>query len=162
MVALTIDFREVDELGKTLRKVQDLATDLSPGFEAVHADLQDRQEKLFRLQGTPKRWAPLNPRYRKWKQRHFPGRKIGELTGGLQASFVARTTQSVVKIGKQAATLGTRAPHAHLFDEKRPLLQITPYMRRAWAEIVGEYLNQVVDSTLAGRLEVRLRKARAR
>lgn len=162
MVALTIDFRQVDELGKALRKIENLATDLSPGFMEVHKDLQTRQEKLFRLQGTPKRWAALNRRYQLWKRKHYPGRKIGMLTGRLHASFVSRTTESVAKIGKQAATLGSRAPHAHLFDRKRALLQITPYIRRTWAQLIGKYLNEVVDSSLAGRLQVRLRKARTR
>lgn len=171
MVGLTIDIREVDELGKTLRRVADRVSDLRPAYELVYADLQEREEKVFRLGGTPQRWAPLSPRYAAWKRKHHPGRPIMELTGRLLQSLVGKTGESVAQIERQRAVLGTRAPHAHLHDQedrrrknlpRRPLLQVTPYIRRQWQEIIGDYASEVVGSELSGTISVRLRQARRR
>jgi phage gpG-like protein len=38
-------------------------------------------------QGQHGRWAPLSPRYRTWKEKHFPGKPILQLTGRLFGSF---------------------------------------------------------------------------
>lgn len=171
MVGLTIDIREVDELGKTLQRVAKRVSDLRPAYEMVYADFQLREEKVFRLGGTPQRWAPLSPRYAAWKRKHHPGRPIMELTGGLLRSLVGKTGESVADIERQRAVFGTRAPHAHLHDQedrrrknlpRRPLLEITPYVRRQWQEMIGDYVSDEIGSELSGTIAVKLRQARRR
>lgn len=53
-------------------------------------------ERNFEQEGRPRPWAPLSPRYARWKERFAPGRGILELTGRLRRSIVARVEGEVL------------------------------------------------------------------
>lgn len=74
-------------------------------------------------------WPDLNPAYTAWKARHFPSRKILELTGRLRRSLmpgVGETTgagsDTVLRVGPRELVVGTRVPYARWHAETRPFL----------------------------------------
>lgn len=55
------------------------------------------ESAVFKTEGAAggSKFAPLSTDYKKWKKRHFPGRKILSLTGGLRKSLTAKGPQHV-------------------------------------------------------------------
>jgi phage gpG-like protein len=43
-------------------------------------------------QGAPIEFAPLSPRYKRWKDQHYPGRSILVRTGAMQRGYTFRNT----------------------------------------------------------------------
>jgi hypothetical protein len=90
-------------------------------------------------------WPDLNPGYAAWKARHFPGRKILELTRRLRNSLMPGATGSsgggsdtVLKIGPRALEIGTRVPYAAKVDETRQILP--PVRMKDWQPIIREWI----------------------
>ncbi len=52
----------------------------------------------FEAEGRPDRWAPLSPKYKAWKENHYPGRPILVLTGEMKAGFQYEATELTLKI----------------------------------------------------------------
>lgn len=70
------------------------ALDIQPPELKKMAELCDvaflaHEKKLFASEGASggERWNPLSEQYRRWKKRHYPGRKILSLTGKLRKSL---------------------------------------------------------------------------
>lgn len=56
------------------------------------------EKKLFMTEGgsgAHGKWPELSPKYRAWKEKHFPGRKIMVLRGPLMASLTGRTGDTI-------------------------------------------------------------------
>lgn len=102
----------------------------------------------FKTQGTPKRWAPLSAKYKRWKDRHFPGRPILVRTGRMKAGFRWEARKKSLRIINRitAGQRGSRTPRWfwHQFGTgkmpARPMLQITDADRAKLVEIVEEHL----------------------
>jgi phage gpG-like protein len=70
-------------------------SDFSPMFERIGGVFRQQMKKQFQSEGAlgSGRWAKLSdgkdgvPGYATWKARHFPGAKIGHLTGALEKSM---------------------------------------------------------------------------
>jgi phage gpG-like protein len=75
------------ELG---RKADDLRDPLDQIGEQILADV----EQDFRTKGHGK-WKPLDPDYKAWKAREFPGRPMLHLTGELHREMTSRTAVHV-------------------------------------------------------------------
>ncbi len=74
-------------------------------------------------------WPDLNPAYAAWKARHFPGRKILELTRRLRNSLMPGAagtsgggSDTVLQVGPRELVVGTRVPYARWHTENRPFL----------------------------------------
>jgi hypothetical protein len=74
-------------------------------------------------------WPDLNPAYAAWKARHFPGRKILELTRRLRESLMPGAggtsglgSDTVLRVGPRELTIGTRVPYARWHAVTRPFL----------------------------------------
>jgi phage gpG-like protein len=62
--------------------------------------------------GQHGRWAALSPRYRAWKEKHFPGKPILQLTGRLIDSFSEGSPDHVDRREAQSFEWGTSVPYA--------------------------------------------------
>lgn len=75
--------------------------------ESITAVMTDRMRRLMREQfnregfGQSGRWKQLSENYRDWKQRHYPGKRILELTGALKRSWTTPTGN--IAIGSKTA-----------------------------------------------------------
>ena len=87
-------------------------SDFRPLFSRIAGVFQQQMKKQFQSEGAlgGGRWAALsdNPKghgYKSWKQRHYPGRKIGVLTGALLSSMTGGSGWSQT-IGRTSASFG--------------------------------------------------------
>ena len=70
----------------------------------------------FILKGSG-RYPPLKERYRKRKARIRPSAPILVFDGDLRDSIIGKTSDSILKITKDSAIIGTKTPYAILHDK---------------------------------------------
>ena len=85
---LFIGLPTTEVLEQRLEDIGMRAKDLKPVLDAFGRHIvEEHIPAQFARQGTPRRWAPLSPAYKRWKDKHFPGRPILVRTGAMQAGF---------------------------------------------------------------------------
>jgi len=99
------------------------------------------------FEGRPK-WQDLSPAYALWKTRHFPGRKILELTGRLRGSLTNRGgPDNVLQITPTELSVGTVVPYAirHQLGQghlpMRKIIELTAAQKLRWVQILHKYMN---------------------
>ncbi len=130
------------------------AEDLRPAWPGVIARFQAQMSRRFETEGgsgPSGRWAPLEPRYARWKARHFPGTKILERTGATRRSLTSAGSGAVIEKRPLSLFLGSTVPWApyHQPDPKRRMF-IEPTDREAaeWVAEIHRYF--VAVGTRAG------------
>lgn len=90
-------------------------------------------------------WPDLDPAYRAWKARHFPGTKILELTQRLRRSLApgasgtsGGSSDTVLKVGPRELIVGTRVPYARWHAKRRPFL--TPIRVADWKPVIRAWM----------------------
>jgi phage gpG-like protein len=110
----------------------------------------DHIVRQFAQQGFPKRWAQLSPEYAKWKRRHYPGRKILELTGKMKGGFRVDAGPKSMRIVNRV-TAGQRRNKIPRWEwhqygtgimPARPMLQITEDDMAELTDIVFAWLDE--------------------
>ncbi|QGZ17114.1 tail completion or Neck1 protein [Arthrobacter phage DrYang] len=108
--------------------------DSAPVFEAIADHQKTVWQKQFDQEGAytgPGTWAALSPKYGAWKQRHYPGKKILELSGDLRESLTERPF-GIDEINDTTMVIGTGVPYAYWHQHgtetmaARPILQVPP------------------------------------
>lgn len=117
-------------------------------FNVLAEKVYEFEEKTFEAEGNPK-WVSLSRRYKMWKDRHYPGRKILELTGSLKAAATGSTGGSMKVLpirrqSKEALEIGIKGAYvwAHQAGNLRRGLyrrMIYNFTRSNLAEIAGIY-----------------------
>lgn len=108
-------------------------------------------ETNFEAQGRPKRFVALSPKYKSWKDKNYPGKKIMQLTDRLKNSLTAEnqmdSQDTIMIITSKYADLGTNVPYAaaHQFGypkrnlPKREIIQVTEKHKQEWVRIVQRW-----------------------
>jgi phage gpG-like protein len=110
---ITLDFAGENQLDRELARVKGRVEDASPAFD-IMADYAARELlKNFTTQGghASGRWAPLSPRYARWKAKRYPGAPILVRTGAMRRELTRRPF-GVEKIGPRSMTIGTARTYA--------------------------------------------------
>jgi phage gpG-like protein len=132
-----------DQLGRELQ-------DFTECWPAVRQSLAGAFAMQFRTEGAHgpgKRWNPLSERYARWKARHYPGRKILELTYRLRDSLTSPgDPDEVVQESARSLWVGTAVPYAqyHQYGKGRRLRPIVALTARDAAGI-GAAVHRKVD-----------------
>ncbi len=86
----------------------DLVDDHRPFFDDAEDLIANHERRHFATEGasTGGAWSRLSPRYKKWKDEHFPGMPILQLRGHLHKAVVDRGRGYKRKIGKRTAEFG--------------------------------------------------------
>jgi phage gpG-like protein len=134
-------------LGGTVQQSFGAPADIIRFFDDQESKLQDLTEPLdrygrylveehipnqFDVQGTPKKWAALSPKYRAWKARRFPGRPLLVRTGRMKAGFRWKAFKRSLRIINRVRA-GQRSSTPRWFFHQfgggplpaRPMLQVT-------------------------------------
>ncbi len=133
------DFRTdppLKEFEFRLSRFTDGISDWGPMFERIGHVFIKQEKRQFASEGGPNRWTELsdNPAgfgYKSWKQRHYPGQKIGHLTGALRSSMTGGAGYSQ-RIGKTSASFGMDSsskaePYGAYFSALRPVIVATAF-----------------------------------
>jgi phage gpG-like protein len=79
----------------------------------VFSHLEQQQKQNFEGEGLTyygREWPRLSPRYKRWKDRHYPGRKILVLTGAMKHSLTRRRDRNAIreKVGPSELVFGSK------------------------------------------------------
>lgn len=118
MVNVRFSFQGGEDFNLTLHKWTENVTHAEPAFEAMADHQATIWRKQFGREGayTGAAWSPLSPPYAKWKQKHYPGKPILQLTGRLMASMVDRPF-GVDEVTDKGFVIGTDVPYAHFHQQ---------------------------------------------
>lgn len=115
------------------------ARDTAPAWRAWGDDVADAFEEQFRTEGVrllKNVWAPLSPRYKAWKDRHFPGEPILTRTHRMREAFTVRPLD-IDRVDHNSGTFGSaRKPakfhqHGTRFMPARPIARATEDLKAA-------------------------------
>ena len=92
MIDLRVKVNGTQQVERTLHIVADHISDFSPAFRDVKNAFVRYQREEFKTQGVHggHAWAVLSPKYLAWKRKHYPGRRILELTGDLRKTLTSQ------------------------------------------------------------------------
>jgi len=146
MVVVSIDTVGTQRFVRGFTRYGEAMGDMSEIFETLYDDFTEMEKRIFSSQGDPEKFQALSPRYREWKERHYPGRKIMQLFGRLKASLTGnKGADSVREIRRQKAVFGTVVPYAHRHQEgtmgmpQRKVVQLTEVRKRRWAQKIHKW-----------------------
>jgi len=140
---------------KLLIKVNKLS-DFSPIFKELSSDWFEKQRKMFEGEGFvsgegrpyDKRWKELSPKYKEWKEEHYPGRKILELTGALKEELTnernATITKKVLEIRATRKVNGWNLARLHKYGTRkmpaRDPFAFSSQQRKRWVMMVRNWV----------------------
>lgn len=143
--------RAFDMAGQTLE-------DWAPVFAAWGEDFRETQYNVFWNEGAfegRSRWAELSPRYRAWKDLHYPGRNILVLTGAMMSGLTdPNDPDHVYEIDEDQMTIGVRSPYAQYHQHgtskmpQRKVVELTQPQKRRWTQIVRTVMWEQLQATL--------------
>jgi phage gpG-like protein len=123
-------------------------SDWSPMFKRIGGVFRAQEKDQFRSEGAlgGGRWKALSPEYKAWKERKYPGRKIGVLTGALQKSMTGGSGYSE-HVTATTASFGLddgskAAPYAKYFAAERPVLVGTALRGRQMSNTVAVWVRE--------------------
>lgn len=141
----------LDGVGTVTRRINGVigkVKDLRPAFREIGKDFRETERKVFQGQGaygSRSSWKPLTPKYREWKQKHYPGRPILVMEGKLRQSLISKGGNNVEIITKRSITLGTKDPKFKWHQKgtkrglvARPPITFTKYQGDKWAKIIRD------------------------
>ena len=89
-------------------------------------------------------WPQLSDGYKKWKEKHYPGRQILELTGDLKASLSSKTAAGAVyRAGPKQLNIGTAIWYAKYHQQKGRKGRIIPKRAPVIEKLDQAYLNSM-------------------
>ena len=129
---------------------------LTEPFTEMADDFFQTMSGVFEAEGAYEertKWQDLSPAYARWKARHYPGRKILELTGRMKRSLTVKGgADNVLMISPTEMSVGTRVPYAVLHQTgtsklpMRKVIELTASEKKRWVQIVHRYLFEVYDT----------------
>jgi phage gpG-like protein len=104
MPNLVIEVENEVQLNRWFDRFEGALKDLTPVWPEVTKAFYKVEEDQFNTEGQGK-WAPLSPRYARWKAAHAPGRSLLVLEGRLKAAAtggagaIANQTPTELQLG---------------------------------------------------------------
>lgn len=151
-------YREIQNWIKEIE--QNTLDDMSNFWEMCERLVAEILTERFQTEDKG-RWAALSPRYKKWKEKHYPGRTILRLTGVLfRAATEKGSLGNICTETPTSLTWGVDTgdiPWAAYVQDKRP--------SRIWCSIAGKEEMEVAEllrKWLRVRLDREARKVKGR
>lgn len=147
-VQLRFNLDGAEEFSLVLDRFQVNYQSAEPAFQAMANLQRSIWQKQFDAEGayTGARWAALSPPYRRWKAKHYPGRKILERTGLLRESLTQRPF-GIDEVKDDLMVIGTGVPYASYHQKGAPNLPArqmiqkpTPQDRRQFAKYLQNWI----------------------
>ena len=146
--------RVFNTMGADIDDLTEVFQDISTSFYAHMKEVFAREGAV----GSRQVWAPLSSRYRAWKERRYPGRKILELTGSLKRSLTEENNPlGIREIGKDEMVIGTRVSYAVKHQvgyagpfqrlPQRKIIELTEEVKTDWTKLMHSFIYSKVKKT---------------
>ncbi|AIZ01700.1 virion morphogenesis protein [Arthrobacter phage vB_ArtM-ArV1] len=115
-----------------LDRFQENFHNAEPVFEAMAEYQKGIWRKQFDQEGAytgAGMWSALKPDYGAWKQRHYPGKPILQLTGDLMASMTERPF-GVDEITDEQMVIGTAVPYSAFHQRGTETMPARPMVQK--------------------------------
>jgi len=129
-------------------------------FRMIAEDFWDMEQEIFDAEGKPEVFPPLSKNYKRWKDTHYPGRKIMQLKYRLIKSLTAKdqgkSQDSVLDVRKKSMEIGTRVPYAikhqmgHGDLPVRKIVQLTEPRKVKWSKMIHEWAYRELYESVGG------------
>lgn len=123
----------------------DSINDFTIIFEKLAEDFRETQKEVFKKEGANEglsKWKPLSPKYKKWKNKFYPGRPILTLTGDMRKSLTQQNNiNHIERITKNSFEIGTKDFKTILHQKgtkkmpKRKVIELSDLQKRRWTQI---------------------------
>jgi phage gpG-like protein len=140
-ILVSVDVTGDEAVKRGLAGFANLVKDLRPFWRDEFAPVYfGRVQDGFAMEGQPRtaggrfaagRWAPLSPKYKAWKERHYPGKKILAREGDLQASVAwngGLGPGGVFHAFPRYVEFGTAIPYAIYHQQGTPKMPARPFL----------------------------------
>lgn len=139
---------------KGVDKLKTKLTNIDKGFSNLNLAMVKIGRELTKFysvapfasrgQAIGESWEPLNPAYKRWKERKYPGKSILVLTGGMQGSFKFTPGLNEVTISNssdhfQKHQTGQGVP-------KRVMLKVAETPRRQAERILKKEITRMIKA----------------
>lgn len=130
-------------IGWTQEIEREVLSDFTDFWKLLEKFLIDTLKRRFATEGYH-RWAQLSPRYKAWKEKHYPGKPILQLTGALHRAATQRGAEgNIYEVTKTSMVWGVdteEIPHAYFVQSgvKAPA--------RIWCKLEHEEEKEVLDN----------------
>lgn len=144
---IKIDLEGVPTLIRRINGVKGKVKDLRKAWKKIGEDFRKTEEKVFNGQGaygSRSQWTPLTPKYKEWKQSHYPGKPILQLSGNLKSSLTKKSAGHIEIITATSITLGSNDKKFKWHQKgtnkmvARPPITFTEYQAEKWAKIIRD------------------------
>jgi len=129
--------------------------DFTEPFNMVYEDFKVLEKQNFDAEGTPEKFKALSPQYQQWKNKHYPGKRIMQLTGRLYNALVGTSSDTIKTITARSATFGSKLPYDHRHQygtvgmPQRKIIQIKDTgdvaIQERWEGIFRKWIRLVLD-----------------
>lgn len=117
-------FNRIDQIISDFRSIW---PNVAKEFYAIEADQFGSEGS----KGASGKWAPLSPAYKKWKETHFPGEALLQLTHSLIESLTSPDAPgSIYRLEADEMTVGSKVEHARVHQRTRPPISFTTEDKR--------------------------------
>lgn len=145
MLTLTVDVFGDEQVVRGLSRFADACSDYTPVWPEIRDSFVEIEREQFDSQGSRsgQTWAALKPSYQAWKEKHFPGRPILELTGDMKFAMTEGVQANMEPLRLELGPIPTRATwHQHGTSRMvdRPPVVLTEEDKREWVRTIQRYL----------------------
>jgi phage gpG-like protein len=145
--AVTFTFWGDRQLDRTIADREERADDYRPAWDVLAERFRRMEVRQFRSEGRygSGGWAPLNPRYRAWKARRYPGKTILRRTDELFRSLTERPF-GVEVLERHVMVVGSDVDYGEhhqrgtpRMPQRRPV-EMPESERREWVKTIQRFL----------------------
>lgn len=144
MLNLRLTIKGETRLAQAFNRLARSIQNYRPAWPAITALYRQMMSEQFESQGSRggRRWVPLSPAYKRWKDIVAPGQPILVLSGKMKASLVGRTGDTIEQFRPASLTLGTRIRYAGYHQTgtrrmpARPPIVLRPRDVRAMTDVI--------------------------
>ena len=144
MLNLRLTIKGETRLAQAFNRLARSIQNYRPAWPAITALYRQMMSEQFDSQGSRggRRWVPLSPAYKRWKDIVAPGMPILVLSGKMKASLVGRTGDTIEQFRPSSVTLGTRIRYAGYHQTgtrrmpARPPIVLRPRDVRAMTDVI--------------------------
>jgi len=144
LLNLRLTIRGETRLAQAFNRLARSIQNYRPAWPDITTVYRQMMSEQFESQGSRggRRWVPLSPAYKRWKDIVAPGQPILVLGGKMKASMVGKTSDTIEQFRPSSVTLGTRIRYAGYHQTgtrrmpARPPIVLRPRDIKAMTEVM--------------------------